>query len=136
MVAAGPRIRGDIARALRTARGQDGVTLADTIGIDRHHLSHIEAGRRTGIRHLHAFAQALDVDPDVLLGRTPAIAALREAAGHTPDQFANHIGVTPARLAKLERGADLPDDRLAEVIAIRLGVPLSVVRPRRVDVAA
>lgn len=124
------RLRGDIVRVVREAHGQPAGDLADAVGIDKHYLSHIELGRRPGNRHTEAFAAALDIDLDVLTGRRPAIAALRTANHIDPGEFAADIGVDLDRLARLERGTEHPDDALAEVIATRLGVGVSVIRPR------
>lgn len=131
----GNRLDGRVVRALRIARGLRVLELADQAGIGRSHLAHIEAGRKQGTIAGPAIASALDVELDVLTGRLPALAALRTAGNLTPERLAAEIGVTPTRLRRIETGIETPEPRLAELIARRLGVDVTVIRPAQ-DVAA
>lgn len=123
------RLLGATVKALRVARDITAITLADTIGVDRHYLSHIECGRRGGGIHAAAIAAAVGVHPDVITGRRPAIGELREAAGIDPGEFAASVGITRRRLTRLESGAETPPADLADRLARRLGVPVAVVTP-------
>ncbi len=123
--------RGDIVRTLRTLRGIRAMDLADAAGISKSAMSRIEAGRPGGgaARHAQALADQLDVDVEVLTGQKPVLAALRVAHGIVVDDMARDVGVTPARLRRLESGAEHPDPPLAAVIARRLGVPAALIAP-------
>jgi transcriptional regulator with XRE-family HTH domain len=126
----GPTIRGDVARAVRLARGHTAKHVSEQTGIDASTLSLIEKGDRPGRPRLVTLAHFLDVAPAVLSGQHPAVAVLRDIAGLTSTEFARSIGVTRARLARIEAGSEHPDDETAEKIAVQLGVPASVVRPQ------
>ena len=130
------RVRGDVLRALRLARGITAATLAAAAGIDAGHMSRIESGTRTGARYVDQFATTLHVSPDVLIGRTPALPALRDAAGITAATLAADLDITPRRLGRIESGAEIPDDALTARLAVRLGVPASVVQPTVTGAAA
>lgn len=121
--------RGAVVKALRVARGILAMDLAATAGISKSQLSHIEAGRGSGgpARHAPAIAAALGVAVEVLTGQTPPIAALREAERLDFGRLAHDLGITTDALSRLETGADLPDRRLADAIARRLGVDRSVI---------
>lgn len=123
--------RGDIVRTLRTLRGIRAMDLADAVGISKSAMSHIEAGRpgRGAARYATPLADRLGVDVEVLTGQKPVIAALRDAQHIPAAVLARDLGITPYRLRRLESGADLPDDRLCAVLARRLGVPATVIRP-------
>jgi transcriptional regulator with XRE-family HTH domain len=103
--------------------------LADHADITASYLSRIEHGTRAGIAQADRIAIALDVPVAVLTGQLPAIETLRAAAGIDRDNLAHTVGITPGQLARIERGAELPDEDLIRVIANRLGVDPAALRP-------
>lgn len=125
------RARGLIVKAIRESLDRPANRTAEAAGgLDKGYYSMIESGKRTPSREVtRRLADALGVPAEVLSGQIPAIQAIREAQGITPQQFARDIGITTGRLARLEQGSELPDPALTSVIAQRLGVAPSVVRP-------
>jgi transcriptional regulator with XRE-family HTH domain len=98
--------------------------------MDKGYLSSIESGRRRpSVEVTRKIADVLDVPVAVLTGQIPAIAALRKAQNIGDREFANDIGVTTLRLRRLEAGSELPTPQLVAVIANRLGVDPTVIRP-------
>lgn len=73
-----------------------------------------------------AYAAALDVSPAVITGQLPGIAALRTAAGITPDDLAEHVGITVDRLRRIEQGHETPDTTTTAAIARHLAVDPAV----------
>lgn len=117
------RVHGPTLRAIRQARGLRGDHVARKAGISKGFLSNIEAGRRSpeAARSL-TIARAVDVPLEVLTGQKPVIGIIREALGIPATSFARDIGVTTRRLAQIEGGSEIPNDKLTRIIATRLGV--------------
>ncbi len=123
MPVSSPPVRGDIARALRLARGHILRDVVDGTGIHIATLSLIEHGKRPGTPHLAGLSRFLGVPVDVLAGHRPALAVLREAADIPAATLAAAVGITPEHLARLEAGEEIPDVRLSRKLAGRLDVP-------------
>ncbi len=132
-----PPVRGDIARALRLARGHILRDVHTATGIHVSTLSQIEHGRRVGKPHLQVLAEHLGVPADVLAGHRPALGHLRRAVDITAPALAVSVGVDVEHLARLEAGEDVPDARLTRKLAAQLGVkPSTLAWAAPVEVAA
>lgn len=117
------RLNGPTVRAIREARGLRGDAVAAAAAISAGYLSNIEAGRRSPETDKAArIAAALNVPVEVLTGQKPAIAIIREALGIPFNTFARDLGISPQRLARIERGHDEPSRELLHVMARLLGV--------------
>lgn len=117
------RGRGPAIRAFRLARGLTLTQLAEKVSFHKGHLSHVESGRyRASVKHTAELAAALNVDADVLTGQVPPIEALRDILGLDAAVLARSAEMTPARLARVERGTERPHPVELERIARRLGV--------------
>ena len=130
----GPAIRGPVARAIRDARRLSAMQVVAATEAAGHRihpstLSLIESGDRPGKPHVHTLAAALNVDPEVLTGQRPALRVLRDAAGLSATALAAEVGVKVGDLARMESGALLPDPHVAQRLAARLAVPISVIAP-------
>jgi transcriptional regulator with XRE-family HTH domain len=123
------RPNGATIRAIRQARQMRLDELAARADITASYLSRIEHGTRAGTAQAELIAAALDVPAAILTGQLSAIETLREAAGIDRDGLAHTAGITPAQLARIEQGAELPDENLIRVIANRLGVDPAALRP-------
>ncbi|GAA0897946.1 helix-turn-helix transcriptional regulator [Pseudonocardia zijingensis] len=123
------RPNGATIRALRQVKRLRLEELAYRIGVTASYLSRIEHGTRAGTSKAPLIAHVLDVPVAVLTGQLPVIGTIRDAAGIDRDSLARTIDITPGQLARIERGAELPDDSLIRVIANRLGVDPAALRP-------
>lgn len=53
----------------------------------------------------------------------PAVKAIREALGMTPDDLATRVGIGRPHLVNIETGRRQPSKAVAAALAVHLGVP-------------
>jgi transcriptional regulator with XRE-family HTH domain len=122
------RGHGPTIRAIRLAKGLTLQNVADRSGLSTTYLSDGEKGKAEfSERATQLIAAALEVDAPSLTGQIPAIRALREALGIKKRDLADQLAIRSTRLDLIEAGTEQPDPRLAALIAVRLGVPVTLV---------
>lgn len=123
------RPHGATVRAIREIRNLTPAELARRLGVYVSYVSNIEAGRRRPAGLVDQLAAALDAPAEIITAQIPAVAFLRHLRGVTAADLARSVGITPSRLARIEDGADRPDEALTRAIAVRLGVNPAALAP-------
>jgi transcriptional regulator with XRE-family HTH domain len=124
---------GPLVRVLREARRMTLIELSGASGLSAGYISRVERGseRTASQAATEDLAAALGVTPEHLTGQVPPWRPLRKLIVRmTREAFASSVGLTEEELINIENGTETPDDRTAELLAARLGVPLSMLGER------
>ena len=109
------------------------IELSGASGLSAGYISRVERGseRTASQEATEDLAKALGVATEHLTGQRPPWRPLRKMlTRETRGEFATSVGLTEEELIHIENGTEAPDERTAELLAARLGVPLSMLGER------